>query len=488
MDKGTVTIVGAGCSKELITVSGLEKLRNADVVVYDDLIDDDLLLEVKSTAEKIYVGKRYKNHSKNQQEINRILIKKAKENKNVVRLKGGDSFVFGRGSEEIIALEKENIPYQTVGGVTSAVAVPEHFGIPVTYRSVAKSFTVVTGSSADESTENYAALAKLDGTLVFLMALHNIDEICAALIRNGKDKNTPCSLLSRGYCPDEKRIDGFLSNISDKVKGAKTPAIFVVGTVSSMHLCRNDFLPLSGASVTVTGSKNFSSKLCKELNSLGAYTQNKANLKIVPLTKNIPTDFSKYTCAAFTSANGVKLFFSFLKEKKIDLRNLFNLKFACIGVQCAKELSKNGFYADLIPEKFTVKAMGNQLAAELSHDDRVLILRSAKGSDDLLVYLKNANIMFDDVHIYTTEPMSEKTNVNTDYITFSSADGIRAFFENGSRINNAQPVCIGEITAKQLRKYTDIIPIVAKEQTANGIVTAIKEDRLNEKIQKIETE
>ncbi|MCC8073524.1 MAG: uroporphyrinogen-III C-methyltransferase [Clostridiales bacterium] len=488
MDKGIVTLVGAGCSKKLITVDGLEKLRNADVVVYDDLIDNDLLLEAESTAEKIYVGKRYKNHSKNQEEINSLLIEKAKENKNVVRLKGGDSFVFGRGAEEIIALEKENIPCQTICGVTSAVAVPEHFGIPVTHRGISQSFTVVTGSSADEICENYAALAGLNGTLIFLMPLHNVDKICASLIENGKNKNTPCSLLSRGYYPDEKRIDGTLDNIAEKSKNAETPAILIVGAVSSMHLCNKDILPLKGVSVTVTGSENFSSKLCKKLNSLGAYTQKRTNLKIVPLTENIPNDFSKYTCVAFTSAKGVELFFSFLKENEIDLRKLFNLKFACIGTQCANELAKYGLYADFIPEKFTAEVMGKYLDLVLSHNDRVLILRSAKGSADLPFYLKNANIPYDDVHIYTTEPILENYDVNTDYITFSSADGVHAFFENGLKFNNSKPVCIGSVTAQRLKKYTDKKIIVAKEETADGIVKAISEDKKNEKIQKIETE
>ncbi|MGN1418845.1 MAG: uroporphyrinogen-III C-methyltransferase, partial [Acutalibacteraceae bacterium] len=197
MDKNTVTLVGAGCSKELLTLRGLEEIKKADVIVYDDLIDRDILLEAKKDCELIYVGKRLGKHSENQDQINKIIINKARENKYVVRLKGGDSFVFGRGGEEVQALLKENIPFEVVPGVSSCIAAAEKTGIPVTHRGVSQSFTVVTGHTASEKDENYQALAKLDGTLVFLMGLSNIGQIAKKLIENGKDKNTPCSVLSR---------------------------------------------------------------------------------------------------------------------------------------------------------------------------------------------------------------------------------------------------------------------------------------------------
>ena len=188
---GAVTLVGAGCGRDLITVKGLCALQQADVVVYDDLIDKNLLLETRPECERIYVGKRMGKHSHGQEEIHRLLALKAGAGKRVVRLKGGDSFVFGRGGEEILYLQKKGIAYEVIPGVTSAVAVPGHGGIPVTHRGMARSVTIVTGHSASGEEENYKALAALDGTLVFMMGLGRIGEITQALMDAGKGPDTP---------------------------------------------------------------------------------------------------------------------------------------------------------------------------------------------------------------------------------------------------------------------------------------------------------
>ena len=233
---GSVILVGAGCGRGLITLRGLEELRRADAVVYDDLIDDGLLSEARSGAELIYVGKRLGKHSMAQDDINRILISCAKRYARTVRLKGGDSFVFGRGGEEVIALRKAGVPYALVPGVSSSIAVPETLGIPVTHRKVARSFTVITGHTADGTGENYEALAKLDGTLIFLMGLRSADTIAANLIRCGKDPGTPAAILSNGFSANETRIDATLGTLGEMAKKAETPAILVVGPTADMHL------------------------------------------------------------------------------------------------------------------------------------------------------------------------------------------------------------------------------------------------------------
>ncbi|MBQ3614928.1 MAG: uroporphyrinogen-III C-methyltransferase, partial [Anaerotignum sp.] len=233
---GKVYLVGAGCGDpELITWKGLNLLRKCDVVLYDDLVVPKLLEEAKKDCERIFVGKRYGKHSLPQNETNDLLIEKAKEGKMVVRLKGGDPFVFGRGGEEVLALQAENIPYEVVSGVTSSIAVPAAAGIPVTHRKIARSFHVITGHTAAEGettlTENLDTLAKLEGTLVFLMGLHHLEEIVDGLLQGGKDADIPAAVISRGTTPQQKTVRANLSELAAKVREAKleAPAVIVIG-------------------------------------------------------------------------------------------------------------------------------------------------------------------------------------------------------------------------------------------------------------------
>lgn len=479
---GNVTLVGAGCGRDLITVKGLKAIKSADVIVYDDLIDDNLLNEAKPNTEIIYVGKRLGHHSEKQKNINRILIQKAQENKNVVRLKGGDSFVFGRGGEEILALQKKNIPYDVIPGISSSIAVPENSGIPVTHRGIAQSFTVITGHTATETDENYEALAKLNATLVFLMGLNNIESICKRLIENGKDKNTPAAILSQGFFKNQKRIDGTLETIADKAIFAQTPAILIVGKVAEFHFQKTMELSLDDVSVTVTGTKEFTGNLSEKLSALGAYVTAYPYLNIVPEFSRMPNDFADYTYLAFTSSNGVKLFFDYLKKNRIDYRKISHLKFACVGLGTSQKLAEYGFIADFFPSEFTAKRLGKELSEILSASDNILILRAEKGSEELTLELDKANIKYNDVKIYDTVADAKSISVDTDYITFASAGGVSAFFENGGKLNQSKPVCIGEITAMELKKHSSIVHLVAKTHTADGIISLIMEDK-NEKIQ-----
>lgn len=484
---GSVTLVGAGCGKDLITVKGLNAVKSADVIVYDDLIDDNLLNEAKPDAQIIFVGKRFGNHSEKQENINKILIEKAKENKIVVRLKGGDSFVFGRGGEEILALRAENIPFDIIPGISSSVAVPESFGIPVTHRGVAQSFTVVTGHTAAQTDENYQALAELNGTLVFLMGLHNIKSICSRLIENGKDKNTPAAVLSKGFDKNQKRIDGTLETIADKAKSAETPAILVVGNTAKFHFHKTKALPFDYVSVTVTGTRDFVFNLSEKLTAAGAFVAACPNLDIVTDYNNTPENFDDYTYLVFTSSIGIKVFFDYLKEKRMDYRKISHLRFACIGTGTAKTLLEYGFTADFIPSEYTAGVLGKELSAELNRNDKALVLRAKNGSEELTTIFDKAGIKYSDVKIYDTKAKKKRIACDTDYITFASASGVTAFFENGGTLSQAKPVCIGGITAEELKKYSDIKPLIAKKHTAEGIISLIQED-VNETIQKIKTE
>ncbi|MCM1544910.1 MAG: uroporphyrinogen-III C-methyltransferase, partial [Ruminococcus sp.] len=370
---GKVTLVGAGCGKGLITVKGIEKLKEADVIVYDDLIDQNLLSVAKDECELIYVGKRIGKHSENQQKINEILIEQAQKVNAVVRLKGGDSFVFGRGGEEIIAMKNAGVEFEVIPGVSSAIAVPEQFGIPVTHRGAAQSFTVVTGHTATQNEENYAALAKLKGTLVFLMGLHNASHISSELIANGKAESTPCAILSDGFGANSKRINCTLKTLPEAAKQAHTPAVIVVGETAMFDFSKTLSSELSGVSVTVTGTKQFTKKLSKALENEGAYVTAYPYLEISPLKDVIPADLAVYDWLIFTSANGVDVFFDCMKKRNVDFRSFTHLKFACIGKGSAQKLREHGFNADFIPSTYTAKALGEQLAQHVKSNERLLI-------------------------------------------------------------------------------------------------------------------
>lgn len=433
---GSVILVGAGCGRGLITLRGLEELRRADAVVYDDLIDDGLLSEARSGAELIYVGKRLGKHSMAQDDINRILISCAMRYARTVRLKGGDSFVFGRGGEEVIALRKAGVPYALVPGVSSSIAVPETLGIPVTHRKVARSFTVITGHTADGTGENYEALAKLDGTLIFLMGLRSADTIAANLIRCGKDPGTPAAILSNGFSANETRIDATLGTLGEMAKKAETPAILVVGPTADMHLLATipGWRDAGRARVLVTGTESFTARLAARLEMEELSADRCVCLRIVPRPERIPEDLSAWGWIAFTSVNGVDLFFETLRERRVDVRSLRGLHFAVIGRGTALALEKHGVLADFVPSKFTSAAFGKELPEAMrrmaereahtgkshvpgepdrpedhSHPKaqenipRLLILRAANGSPYLAEELRDAGISFDDVHIYDAE-------------------------------------------------------------------------------------
>lgn len=468
---GKVQLIGAGCGRGLISVKALKALKKADVVVYDDLIDDNLLNEVRDDCKKIYVGKRFAMHCKSQPQINEILIEEAKKGQLVVRLKGGDSFVFGRGGEEYLALEAEGIACELFPGISSSIAVPESLGIPVTHRGVAQSFTVITGHTATDKCENYEALAKLDGTLVFLMGLNSIEKISRNLIQNGKSPKTPASIVCRGFSGREKRIDGILEDIASKVHLAETPGILVVGEVAGFHMQSSVDLPLSGKRIAVTGTKSFTGRLAEHLENLGAFVEILICLDIKEMTEAIPHDFKKYGWIVFTSANGIELFFKEIKRREADIRCFAHLKFACIGRGTAAKLKEYGIIADLMPEKYTAERLGEALA-ERCTGERVLILRAVSGSPELSRKLEEKGVSFDDYRIYDTVQcgmsFDDKRFADCHYLVFASAAGVRAFFE-AHELPESKIVCIGDITAKELKRHTDREFEVADEHSVQGI-------------------
>ncbi|MCR4892478.1 MAG: uroporphyrinogen-III C-methyltransferase [Lachnospiraceae bacterium] len=488
---GSVTLVGAGCGHDLITIKGLKAIREADVLVYDDLIDMNLLSEVKPGAEKLYVGKRRDKHSEEQESINDILVRKAKEGHKVVRLKGGDSFVFGRGGEEILSFQEAGIPYAVIPGVTSAVAVPEHTGIPITHRGVAQSVTLITGHTATSKEENYNALAQLDGTLVFLMGLKNTKEITDKLMANGKNPDTPAAILSEGFTAREKRYNGTLKDIAEKAQEAQTPAILVVGDTADYHMERTIRGPLDGVSINVIGTDQFVGKLSGKLDDLEADVRSFPCLKVSTVTEGIEALLKEeglqegkgslpYHWILFTSANGVSSFFQYLFSQKIDIRILKDVKFACIGAGTGDKLWEYGIRTDFEPTKYTARVLGQEIVSHIKEGEKALILRAENGSPDLAEELTKANISFKDVIIYRTsqeDGVLVKLREDVDYTVFASGYGVETYFKENSLGENTTPVCIGPTTEKALRKYYDKNYLVATDHTADGIVETILSDR-----------
>lgn len=481
--QGTVTLIGAGCgSCDLITLRGLEALRMCDTVIYDSLIDVRLL-DVCSGAEKICVGKRAGRHSASQQEINELLVEKAKAGKTVARLKGGDPFVFGRGSEEINALRENSVPFRIIPGVTSCVAVPELAGIPVTHRRMARSFHVITGHTADDILpENFAGYAKCGGTLVFLMGLRNIDEIAKRLIHNGMSPATPAAVISNGASLQQRTVRALLCEIAQKAREEElsAPAIIVVGETARFDLSADYHLPLEGVTVAVTSTPSLSKKLTEKLGREGAYAFRVGNFSISELfSKQLDKSFESvadYSTVVLTSPNGAEIFLKKLHNYRIDIRSLGGVKIAAIGCGTAQRLENSGLYPDIMPDEYTAAALGKRLAEISAPSEKLLILRSSEGSPELTVPLIEKNITFDDVHIY--EPVyGGGGDITADYAVFTSAGGARNFFSCGGTLSgHSKAVAIGEITAAQLKKFGIENCLIPAESSADGIVNIILEE------------
>lgn len=491
-ETGKVYLIGAGCGDaELITWKGLKLLKKCDVVLYDDLAASKLLEETKQDCEQIFVGKRYGKHSLPQEETNALLVKKAKEGKTVVRLKGGDPFVFGRGGEEILALQVEGIPYEVVSGVTSSIAVPAAAGIPVTHRKIARSFHVITGHTAAGGettlTENLDTLAKLEGTLVFLMGLHHLEEITQGLLEGGKDAHTPAAVISKGTTPQQRTVRANLGDLAAEVRKAEleAPAVIVIGETAGLDFAGTIPHPLHGVKIGVTGTKSITRKLRDRLEELGAEVTEMDYSTLVPYQENkmleeVLQKVSEYPWAVFTSPNGVDIFFDYLKKLKLDIRTLSGLKFAVIGTGTAAALEKRGIYPAYLPEKYDVESLAKGLCQMVGKEEKLLILRAEQGSEILTEVLDAAEMTYTDVKIYDILVDEEKRRTanekvrEMDFITFASGSGVRGFMENGGTIpDGTKAVCIGTSTTKMLKKYGDYEKITAETFNVDGVVERI---------------
>lgn len=497
VNKGIVYLVGAGPGDEdLITRKALQVLREADVVVYDSLASSSLLNEVRDDAELIFAGKRSSHHFKKQYETNQLLIDLAKEGKNVVRLKGGDPYIFGRGGEEGQELRAAGVDFVVVPGVSSSYSVPAYCGIPVTHRDYASSFHVITGHEGSHKNGatvlDYGTLAREEGTLIFLMGLKNLPNIVQSLIENGKNPETPAGVLQEGTTARQKMAVGTLSTIVDVVKreGIKTPAITVVGDVVRLaeELSWYGGRPLSGKRVLVTGSRSMVERLSPLLKEEGAEAISFSLIRTEPMETpafaQAMEEIDSYTWIVLTSANGVECFFERLKMMRKDIRDFQGVHFAVIGDGTKKALESHGIYSELIPTAYSSKDMAAAMVPHMKPEDRVLLLRAEEANAVLPEALEAAGIAHTCVSLYHTVIDTRKADElsrlipTVDYVTFASSSAVRAFVSMADDLENvpARYISIGPVTTKTAEKAGLHVDRTAAVYTAQGIVDTIIED------------
>ena len=492
---GKVWLVGAGRGDPgLFTLKGKEVLSKADVVVYDALVGQGVLTMIPRDAELINVGKRSSNHLAPQETINRILVDEAKKGKRVVRLKGGDPFLFGRGGEEMELLKLEKIPCEVVPGVTSAIAVPAYNGIPVTHRDFCSSVHIITGhKKKDEKYDiDFEALVRTKGTLVFLMGVKALPDIMKGLLENGCDPFMPAAVLQKGTLAGQKRIVATVSTLEEEVErqGVETPAIIVVGRVCSLaqEFAWYEDLPLAGTKILVTRPRELVSAMSRKLREKGAEVLELPAISTTPipdnnLLRNAIGELHIYQWLVFTSPTGVRIFFEALKEEKKDFRALAGLKIAVLGSGTAKALESHGLYPDLMPEIFEGEALGKALAEKLSGGERILIPRAALGGAELIEELEKKGVTVDDIPTYDTlyetpGAVDEKAEFDTgtvDYAVFTSASTVRGFVQavKGIDFSKVKAVCIGRQT-KAAADELGMETYMAEQATMDSVVSCVE--------------
>ena len=486
----TVYLVGAGPGDPgLLTARALELIAAADVIVYDRLIPASALDGARPDATLIYAGKEGGGPSMSQAEIDRLLIQSGSGGGTVVRLKGGDPFVFGRGGEEAEALRAAGLAFEVVPGVTAGVAGPAYAGIPVTHRDAASAVAFVTGHedpAKEESALDWGALAAFPGTLVFYMGVRQLPAIASALIAGGRDGSEPAAVVERGTLPEQRVVTGTLATIATVADdaGARAPALVVVGAVVDLRerLRWFESRPLAGLTVAVTRARAQASGLASRLTDLGAAVVEAPAIRIVPLD-GPALSVSGYDLVCLTSPNGVQLLFDRLAAAGLDARALAGARVAAIGPGTASALRSHGVIADVVPERFVAEGLVDALADVPVR--RALVARAAEARDVLVDALRERGAEVDVVALYETvaEPLDEAqlaAVADADYVTFTSSSTVRFFFESAGRGAEWRPrarlVSIGPVTSATLREHGLEPDVEASRHDIDGVVDALIRD------------
>ena len=499
MSTGQVYLVGAGPGDPgLLTIRGRDLLSRADVVVYDNLISPRLLDYAPAEAERIYAGKRAAAHAIPQDQINELLVEKAGQGLTVVRLKGGDPYVFGRGGEEALSLEQAGIAFEEVPGVTTGVAVPAYAGIPVTHRDLASAVGFVTGHEADgkaDSAIDWAALARWPGTLVFFMGVGNLPRICANLIEHGLDPETPAAAIHRGTTPRQKTVQGLLRTLPEvaKSEGLKPPALILVGQVAGLRDQLNWFerRPLFGRRILVTRSRQQASQLSARLEALGAEVIEAPTIRIEPPLDVRPLaraakDAARFDWIVFTSVNAVDAFFGALAESDLDARALSANRICAVGPATARRLGDRGIRPDAIPATYKAAAVADSLAALGNlKGRRILCPRSDIAPKELPESLAARGAEVSDIVAYRTVadcPDAERiagllSGGEIGWLTFTSSSTVRnlvAALDLETIISSGVNIgSIGPSTSATLREFKLEPTVEADPHTTAGLVEAV---------------
>jgi uroporphyrinogen III methyltransferase / synthase len=493
----TVYLVGAGPGDPgLLTVRALELIAAADVIVYDRLIPRSALDGARHDAELIYAGKDGggSGSSMPQESITRLLVDRGLSGASVVRLKGGDPFVFGRGGEEALALREAGVAFEVVPGVTAGVAGPAYAGIPVTQRGAASAVAFVTGHedpSKNESAIDWRALAAFPGTLVFYMGVRQLGSIAEQLVAAGRDPGEPTAVVERGTLPDQRVVSGRLETIAAVAvsEGVRAPALIVVGPVvglgEQLAWFSPEARPLAGMSVAVTRARAQASGLADRLRGLGADVVEAPAIRIVALDGPAP-DLGRYDLVCLTSPNGVKALFDRLGAAGLDARALAGVRVAAIGPGTAAALRSFGVVADVVPaEQFVAEGLVEALSEVPV--TRALIARAAEARDVLVDALRERGAEVDVVALYETvaEPLSDAQVAAVraaDYVTFTSSSTVRFLIESLGGDGSALPgrlVSIGPVTSATLREHGLEPHVEAGRHDIDGLVEALLADVLS---------
>lgn len=477
-NNGIVYLIGAGPGDPgLITVKGIEKIREADVILYDNLANKEFLSQASDKAELIFVGKQAGKHFVKQEKTIEILIQKAKEGKKVVRLKGGDSLIFGRGSEEALELKKEGLPYEIIPGITAGSAASTYAGIPLTHRNLVTQCIFITAHEMPDKPERQVEWKKLAGlkntNLLIYMGASRLPMIVKTLIENGMDKDMPAAVIENGTLPNQRVLTAKLYEMPDKVKegGFKPPIIFMIGPTVAIReeMKWIEGKQLYGKKIVVTRAKDQAKSFYSRLNFLGA---NAIPFPVIKTELARPDNTikslfeKKFDWMIFSSENGVRYFFELMKEEKFDARVFHDIKIASIGTGTAEFLEKYNIFADFIPTEFTSEVLVNEMnQAGLIKNNNVLRIKGDFTKDLLYERLIKNNAKVETFEVYKTlqERPEEKviediTKNGADYYLFTSISTVNNFFEvlgeNKAKelLNKSKVVAIGPVTAERLKE------------------------------------
>jgi uroporphyrinogen III methyltransferase/synthase len=490
--RGRVHLVGAGPGDPgLLTARALELIARADTILYDRLIPASALDGARADAELLFVGKQGGGEAVPQERTQQLMIERARAGREVVRLKGGDPFVFGRGGEEALALRAAGIEFTVVPGVTAGVAASAYAGIPVTHRGLSTCVALVTGHEdpdKEESQLDFEALARFPGTLVFYMGVRALGRIATALIAAGRDGAEPAALVERGTLPDQRTVTATLASIAEVAERerVKAPAIALVGPVAALgeQIAWLPPRPLAGLSVAVTRARARASELARRLEALGASVVQAPSIRTVPRPAE-PIDPTPYDLVCLTSPVGAELLFERLddgRHPRGDARALAGARVAAIGPGTARALAERGILADVVPERFVAESLVDTLAG--LEVRRALVARAGEARDVLPGALRERGAEVDIVALYDTvaEPLppdvSERA-LAADYVTFTSSSTVRFFLQalDGSSLSSETRVAsIGPVTSATLREHGIEPHVEAVQHDIDGLVAAVAED------------